>query len=142
MDAMKAGTARPEAATALTVATALTGVAGASTFRSAVEAYAGAAAGCQTRVIAGGKVSRASACVRSVKDVSACETASSHTGIQLDSIPFRQNGTVRAFVEPGTIFKYIEPTAHESPELPGQVPTGRGTMICTAGPRAIPPGDR
>jgi hypothetical protein len=96
MDAMKAGAARPEAATALTLATAPTGAAdGGTAFMLAVAEYAGPAGGSRTRVVQGGRIPRASACFLTVNDVSLCETASSHTGIQVDSIPFTQNGRWR-----------------------------------------------
>ena len=88
---MKAGTARAEAATALTLATAPTATAdGGTAFMSAVAACAGTTGGWQTRVVQGGKVPRASARVLTVNDVSFCETASSHTGTQVDNIPFAQ----------------------------------------------------
>jgi hypothetical protein len=77
MDAMKAGAARLEAA------------------------YAGTTGGWQTRVTQGVRAPRASARVLTVNDVSLCETASSHTGIQVDGIRFTQNGAVRTFVEHG-----------------------------------------
>ena len=96
---MKAGAVRLEAATALTLATAPTAApADGTAFMSAVAMYAGTTGGWQTRVVRGGRVPRASARVLTVNDVSLCETASSHTGIQVDSIPFTQNGAVHTFV--------------------------------------------
>jgi hypothetical protein len=79
MDAMKAGAARLEAATALTLATAPTAAADDGTaFMSAVAAFAGTTGGWQTSVVQGGRVPRASARVLTMKDVSFCETASSY----------------------------------------------------------------
>src|SRR5215472_8108894 len=96
MDAMKAGAARLEEATALTLATAPTAAAaGGTAFMSAVAVYAGTTGGWQTRVVQGGRVPRASARVLTANDVSLCETASSHTGIQVDSVTVTQNGAVR-----------------------------------------------
>src|SRR5215469_3702509 len=136
MDAMKAGAARLEAATALTLATTPTAANGDGTaFRSAVAAYAGTTGGWQTRVTQGGRAPHASARILTVNDVSLCETASSHTGIQVDSIPVTQNGALRTFGEHGTIFTYRGPTAHDSLRLSCQVPTGGRTMIRTPGAR-------
>lgn len=105
MDAMKAGAARLaaatrlEAATALTLATPPTGAAdGGTPFMSAVVACAGTTGGWRSR----GRPGREDAArVLTVNDVSVCEAASSHTGIQVDSIPVTQKGAVRTFVEHG-----------------------------------------
>lgn len=140
---MKAGTAGPEAATALTLTTApAAAVGGGTAFMSAVAAYPGTTGDWRTRVVQDGKVPHASARVLTVNDVSLCETASGHTGIQVDSDPFTQKGAVRTFVEHGMTFKYGGPTVHDSPELSCQVPTDRLTMICTAGVKSHYPGRR
>jgi hypothetical protein len=116
---MKAETARPE----VSRTTALAGfAAGATAFRPAAAAYPGAPCGWQISVTPGGKAAHASASVRTMKDVCACATAISHTGIEVHGIPFAQNGEVPAFVRQDMIFTCSAPAARKSPRFPAGFP--------------------
>ena len=130
---MKAETARPE----VRRTTALAGfAAGPAAFMPAAAAYPSAACGRQISVTPGGKAAHASASVRTMKDVCACATAISHTGIEVHGIPFAQSGEVPAFVRQDMIFTCSAPAARKSPRFPGRIPAGRGFMIWTAGAKS------